>query len=194
MIVNFIASKGNITTEIDYYRAVVQAVEKRGHTLARDWIEPAFSERKNDVSKDTGNGQADWSAIDSDNTAAISKADVVIVEATKKSFFVGYGVAQAVHQKKPILILVRDDSFPGAEHLRASSDFIRSKTYTKETLDGIVGDFLEENTIDTKDMRFNFFIDRGIYNYLRWASFKTGKTKAEVLRELVQREIDTQDK
>ena len=42
-------------------------------------------------------------------------------------------------------------------------------------------------------MRFNFFIDRKIYNYLRWASFKTGKTKAEILRDLVENEIEKQE-
>ena len=42
-------------------------------------------------------------------------------------------------------------------------------------------------------MRFNFFIDRPIYNYLRWAALKTNKTKAEILRELVQREIENKD-
>jgi predicted DNA-binding protein len=53
--------------------------------------------------------------------------------------------------------------------------------------------FLEDNNISTKDMRFNFFIDRPIYNYLRWAALRTGKTKAEILRELVQREIKNKD-
>ena len=57
----------------------------------------------------------------------------------------------------------------------------------------MVEKFLNENDIQSKDMRFNFFIDRKIYNYLRWAAFKTGKTKAEILRDLVQNEIEKQD-
>jgi predicted DNA-binding protein len=56
-----------------------------------------------------------------------------------------------------------------------------------------VSQFLEQNHIENKDLRFNFFIDRQIYNYLRWASFKTGKTKAEILRELVLHDIERQD-
>lgn len=54
----------------------------------------------------------------------------------------------------------------------------------------IVKEFLEENVIDTKDLRFNFFLDRPTYNYLRWMSSKTGKTKAEIVRSLLQKEMN----
>jgi hypothetical protein len=64
------------------------------------------------------------------------------------------------------------------------------RDYNEKNLEGIMREFFVENDIQTKDMRFNFFIDRPIYNYLRWTSLKTGKTKAEILRELVEREID----
>jgi hypothetical protein len=192
MIIHFIASKGNVLQEIEEYRSIVNLIKKRGHTLARDWVEPAYEAALHDPDQ-RDDDSVDWRRVDQDNLAAISKADLIIVEATKKSFFVGYGVAQAVNQKKPILILTRDNTFPGASQLSASSDIIYSANYTPDTLDGIVSKFLEENTIETKDMRFNFFIDRAIYNYLRWAAFKTGKTKAEILRELVQREIEKKD-
>jgi hypothetical protein len=190
MIIHFIGSKGNITQEIDYYQAIVDSIKQYGHTLAQDWVDVVYkaATKSNEWDK-----EINWRDIDKENTAAISKADLVIVESTKRSFFVGYGVAQAVHQKKPVLILVRDDSFPGIKYLSDASDIIYGAQYDLKTLDSVIGKFLEENTIETKDMRFNFFIDRAIYNYLRWAAFKTGKTKAEVLRELVQREIEKKD-
>ena len=190
MIIHFIGSKGNIVQEIDHYRTIVESIKKHGHTLASDWVETVYKAVVKNSEQDT---QANWHDVDKENAAAISKADLGIVESTKRSFFAGYGVAQAVHQKKPVLILVRDDSFPGAAKLTESHDIIRSEKYTSDTLSSIIGKFLEENTIETKDMRFNFFIDRAIYNYLRWAAFKTGKTKAEILRELVQREIEKKD-
>jgi hypothetical protein len=172
MIIHFIGSKGNITQEIDYYQAIVDSIKQYGHTLAQDWVDVVYK---------AATKSNEWDK------------DLVIVESTKRSFFVGYGVAQAVHQKKPVLILVRDDSFPGIKYLSDASDIIYGAQYDLKTLDSVIGKFLEENTIETKDMRFNFFIDRAIYNYLRWAAFKTGKTKAEVLRELVQREIEKKD-
>jgi len=50
--------------------------------------------------------------------------------------------------------------------------------------------FLKENDVSTKDLRFNFFIDRKIHNYLRWVSYKTGKPRSEIIRELLNREIE----
>ena len=187
MIIHLIASKGNIREEIDYYQNLAKVITAQGHSLALDWLDKVYELT---LKGGFNEGDIDWAKIDQENTAAISKADVIIVEATKKSFFVGYQVAQAVHQKKPILILTRDNSFPGIASLSNSSDLIAGANYDQETLPKIVKKFTDDNSIDTKDMRFNFFIDRPIYNYLRWASYKTGKTKAEILRELVAREID----
>jgi hypothetical protein len=187
MIIHLIASKGNIREEIDHYRNLANEIKKLGHTLALDWVEHVYEKT---VKGSFNEGDVDWAKIDQETTAAISKADVIIVEATKKSFFVGYQVSQTVHQKKPILILTRDNSFPGIASLSSTSDLIAGANYDKTSLPMILKRFTDDNSIDTKDMRFNFFIDRPIYNYLRWAAFKTGKTKAEILRELVAREID----
>lgn len=185
MIVHFIGSKGNIDQEIGHYRRIVDYLKSKGHTLVRDWIEETHEAKSKQIEQ-----IADWSKIDAEDAASISRADIVIVEATKKSFFVGYRMAQAVQQKKPTLILYRDNSFPGAVDLSNSANIIFASEYNKDTLEKILDKFLEENTINVKDMRFNFFIDRSIYNYLRWAALKTGKTKAEILRELVKTEID----
>jgi len=38
-------------------------------------------------------------------------------------------------------------------------------------------------------MRFNFFINSEIYNYLKYEAYVTGKNKSEILRELVLKEI-----
>jgi hypothetical protein len=91
--------------------------------------------------------------------------------------------------KKPILVLNRE----GVEKSFFASGIetgIDYRKYTQSTVNEILITFLKNNDIAIKDMRFNFFIDRPIYNYLRWAAQKTGKTKAEILRELVQNEIE----
>lgn len=188
MIVHFIGSKGNIEFEIEHYRHIVSYLKSKGHSLVRDWVEEAYDAKSGDEQL-----PINWSKIDNDDAAAISRADLVIVEATKKSFFVGYRMAQAVQQKKPTLLLYRDDSFPGAVDLSNSANFIVAAEYDEKNIEQILDKFIEENTINVKDMRFNFFIDRQIYNYLRWAAFRTGKTKAEVLRELVKNEIDKKE-
>lgn len=192
MIIHLITAKNNLDKTIPYLRRLVVAAHAKEHTFARDWIEPAFV-RYSKQSQGRERQPVDWKSVQRENIEAIAKADVVIAEATQAGFGVGYQVASAVQQKKPVLIL---------RHVSADKDSFASgvdnvnvtyKEYDDETLESVVDSFLEEHDVQLKDMRFNFFIDRQIYNYLRWSALKTGKTKAEILRELVQQEIEKKD-
>lgn len=185
MLVHLVGSQYEITKHIDHLRRLVDSIHKGGHTLAHAWVEPTYErqQKENKKFEDT-----DWSLLYNDSVEAINRADVVVAETSTPSFSVGYQVALAVNMKKPILVLNRE----GVEKSFFASGIetgIEYEKYTEENVENIVQSFLEKNDIATKDMRFNFFIDRPIYNYLRWAALKTGKTKAEILRELVQREI-----
>lgn len=185
MIVHFIASKSSIEKDIEFYREIIDSIHQLGSELSRDWVEEAYKYTKLGKNEQ----KLDWQKINQENIEAMAKADVIIAEATTKSFATGYQVAAAIYQKKPTLILTRNNSLGGTFGSGIQSDFVRHNDYKAGDLKDIISDFLNENTIDTKDLRFNFFIDRQIHNYLRWASFNTGKTKAELLRELVHREI-----
>lgn len=110
------------------------------------------------------------------------------------SFGVGHQVASAIQQKKPVLLLSRDDIVNDSLVTGLDDTIVHYKEYNNSNLEQIVKNFLEENNVQAKDLRFNFFIDRQIYNYLRWASYKTGKTKAHILRDLVLKEIDKDQK
>jgi hypothetical protein len=166
-------------------RRMVEIIRSEGHTMATDWIEPAYERANKGVQLNAG----DWRKVYKDNMAAIAKSDVFIAESTLRSFGTGYQVAISVRSKKPTLILRRDDM---QDDMSAGIDeeHIKFQAYNVQTLENIMITFLKENDISTKDLRFNFSIDRKIHNYLRWASLKSGETKAEVIRKLIEREID----
>jgi len=186
--VHLIASRGNVQENIESLRRITKLILKEKHEIARDWVETAYS---NYVNKQETS--ADWSKIYQLNLETIAKADIVIAETTSNSFGVGYQVAVAVQQKKPTLLLRNESASADAFATGVVDPWVKSLSYNEDNLDKIIKDFLDENDIATKDMRFNFFIDRKIYNYLRWSAFKTGKTKAEILRELVAKEIEDKD-
>lgn len=131
-----------------------------------------------------------WNDIYKSNIEALARADVVITDVTSTNFAMSYMTAIGLQYKKPTLILYREKALDGTAALGLDESLATVKEYEPDNLEKIVEDFLEANRIEVKDMRFNFFIDRQIYNYLRWASYKTGKTKAEILRELVTKEIE----
>lgn len=186
MIVHFTASKRDIEDEYENLSKITNVIKSLGHTFAREWWDDEYKRAKTDG----GDSEVDWKKINDEAMGALARADVVIIEASARSLSVGFQLANAIHQKKPVLVLTKDNSLAGTFGSGISSDLVRFADYDDDNIAKIIGDFLRDNTIDTKDMRFNFFINRPIYNYLRWASFKTGKTKAEILRELVEREIE----
>lgn len=190
MIVHFTASKKDIEKEYQDLSLITKIIKDLGHTFAREWWDDEYKRTRD------GNGDADldWKKINEEAMGALARADVVIIEASARTLSIGYQLATAIQQKKPVLVLTHGGSLEGTFGSGISSDLVRFEEYDptdKAGLEKKLAGFLRDNTIDTKDMRFNFFINRPIYNYLRWASFKTGKTKAEILRELVEREIDS---
>ncbi len=185
MIVHFTASKTNIADNIKWLRRIVDTIHSEEHSIARDWIEPAHARQTKE-----GRRAIDWNRVFKHNMESVAKADVMIVETTYTSFGVGYQMATAVQQKKPILMLRRKGTENDSLAYGLDESVITFKEYDDATLEKTVKTFLIENDIQSKDMRFNFFIDRPIYNYLRWAAYKTGKTKAEILRDLITKEID----
>lgn len=185
MIVHFIASKSSLTTDYPHIQRIIDTVHELGHEFARDWM----SAELKFIAGGNTHESIDWRKVNQENTEALSKADIIIAEASVKSFSTGFQVANAIQQKKPVLILTRNNALDGTFGSGINSDFVRNETYTLDTIQDIISDFINENSVENKDLRFNFFIDRQIYNYLRWASYKTGKNKSEILRELILREI-----
>lgn len=186
MKVHFITSRTTLQEDMAVIQKVAEVVRNSAHSIALDWFDEAHKRNAHNT-----NNLADWENIFKQNLETIAKSDVVIAEVSYDSFAVGYQVACAVQQKKPVLMLrhaeMEDDVFAAGI---TDSWAQREKYKDTDHLADIIETFLRDNDIQTKDMRFNFFIDRPIYNYLRWTSLKTGKTKAEILRELVEREID----
>jgi len=188
MKVHFITSRPSLEKDFETLKRITGVVKATGHVIAYEWMENAY---KREVESKAP--ASNWNDIYKDNLSAIAQADVVIAETTYENFAVGYQVAVAVQQKKPVLLLRHEGADKNAFVTGIDDGWVKHRMYTQENIDSIVQDFLAENDITTKDMRFNFFIDRAIYNYLRWAALKTGKTKAEVLRELVNREIEDKE-
>ncbi len=188
MIVHIIASKSNVTEDIASLRRIIAVIKAAGHQVADDWIESAYKERVQ-RSKEL----SDWGTIYKKNLETIARSEVVIAETSFNSFGVGYQVAVAMRHKKPILLLRHASADSDAFATAVVDPWVKRESYGDNELEKIVQTFLENNDIKSKDLRFNFFIDRQIYSYLRWAAFKTGKTKAEILRELIQKEISKRE-
>ena len=191
MLVYLAGARFQLGNNIDRIRELTRVIKACGAELVEDWVDAATEKglRQNGQYPDI-----DWSNIQLESVDAINKADVVIADATFRSFRVGYEVAIAVQAKKPVLILHSADVAQDGDNSIAygieGKALYEDQPFHRDDLEEIVKKFLEDNDTKLKDMRFNFFIDRKINSYLRWASYKTGKTKAEIVRELIEKEIN----
>lgn len=189
MKIHFIASRGVVAGDIVFLRSITDFILSNGHELARDWIESAYQ-----GITDKSAPINDWKEIHRLNVEAIARCDVLVAEASLENFAVGYQVAMAVQLKKPVLILRHKDSTADTFAAGVEGTWVVHQIYRKESeAIAALKEFIEEHDLHSKDMRFNFFIDRPIYNYLRWQSQKSGKNKSEIIRELIMREIETQE-
>lgn len=187
-MVYFTASIVEAEKDIKILRTVIGAIHKTGAILARDWIEPAYNRIIQGLER---NDEMDWESIIDDNLEAMHRADLAIVEATRYRFSQGYFLSMALQYKKPTLVLI-NSSLKDKSLVGIASRLLTVKQYkTQEELSKYIEVFIKDNIISTKELRFNLFIDRSIHNYLQDKAYRTGKNKSEIIRDLLQREIDS---
>lgn len=190
MIVYFSASARNLKQDLPLYKKIVSIVYALGHTLARDWVEPASFRVERDEAF------YDIQSLVRDAQAGVESAEIMIAEVSGGSAFgVGFEVAMALQRRKPVLLLIHKKTY----NLSYASgliynDLITISRYDDSNIQKIIENFIRVNVLTTKDLRFNFVVDRQIYNHLRARSYQTGKTKAEVVRELLLSDIEKQKK
>jgi hypothetical protein len=191
MIVQIIGNAKNLTDDLPFLHGVIETIHDSGAVIARDWIGAAQNRIDKKIIRD--DTKVEWADVHKENSEAISRSDIVIIEATNYGFQEGFYTSEALRQKKPVLLLTRENIrgrlIYGIKHKLLSVQHYD----TADSLKKVVNKFIKANIIATKDLRFNFFIDRQIYSYLREVSYETGKNKSEIIRELLENEIDQQD-
>ena len=102
MIVHFIATQHSIDINYTYLKKVHDIINQLGHKPSRKWLskECRFIELIN--RKDGIN----WGVFIKKDLEAIGGADLVVAEVTDENIAIGYQIAVAVQQKKPVLMLI----------------------------------------------------------------------------------------
>jgi 2'-deoxynucleoside 5'-phosphate N-hydrolase len=124
----------------------------------------------------------------------LRQADIYVAEITKASVGVGYEIAQALADKKPVLVLIHDsEPYKSRATLMGNpSKLIKYTKYNDENLKSILESFVEEarGKIDTK---FILIISPEIDKYLEWAAAERRQHKAQIVRNSIE-EAMTKDK
>jgi hypothetical protein len=188
MKIYFSASSQNIVLRIAAYRTICSAVIDSGNTLTRDWVEEVYAQAiaKEQNTYDTVSRRVSYEK----SLKALDEADLVILDTSDETFNTGYQAATALQKEKPILIVssvVREQiTFTMGE-----STYLKQHLYYKniKELETGVHKFIIDNDLKNKEMRFNLVLGRSIYSYLKEESEATSKTKAQVVRSILEQHI-----
>lgn len=188
MKVHFSAPLQDLDEHIDAYESIVSAIKASGHSLVKDWLKEYHTTK----AKSQYFSDEEWKRINDTTLEAVQSADAVIIEASISSFSMGYIAAKALANKKPLLMLF--DTHPQPYVLNSNNTLKRSEVYKNDKeLRDIVTTFLKEIDVDANNLRFNMVLDREVYNFLNWESVNTGKTKAQIVREVLKERIRRKD-
>ena len=118
---------------------------------------------------------------------AVKKADIIIMEVTGHSMSMGYLISKALELSKPVVALHKK------EHPPIFIKGINDKKliiceYESENVEEIMGEALKRAN-SMVDVRFNFFVNTKILNYLDWVAQKRMQPRSVFLRNLIEREM-----
>lgn len=181
--VHVIAGGNNFSAHIPHLRAIVKAVTFYDSEFTDPWITSVVEQADRNEQITTS-----WTSSITHNTELVKRADIVIIEATKSDFTLGALAYVADQYKKPTLIVSRSSTVTFASGIHSEHASFKRYTTDRE-LDLIVANFLSQHNIAAKDLRFNLFINRRIYKYLRDTSQETNKNKSAIVREVVRKKI-----
>ncbi|MBN2101049.1 ribbon-helix-helix domain-containing protein [Candidatus Dojkabacteria bacterium] len=112
-------------------------------------------------------------------------SDAVIIEISNEDFQLGHEATLAIQNKKPVLCLSIHEDFGK----KIKSRFFFGSKYNQYNIKFIVQEFINRVRKGVLTERFNFFLSPAQLQHLKISSQKTGITKSEYLRSLIEKDL-----
>lgn len=118
---------------------------------------------------------------------SVKKADVVVMEVSGHSMSMGYLISKALEMNKPVVALHKKEHTPN--FIKGINDpKLLISEYDEDNLEEIVKKALKTAN-SLIDVRFNFFVNSKILNYLDWVSQHKMIPRSVFLRNLIEHEM-----
>ena len=122
-----------------------------------------------------------------ESISSVKKADMVIMEVSGHSMSMGYLISKALEMNKPVIALHKKEHVPVFIKGISDSKLIISE-YTNENVEQVLEESFKKAD-SLIDVRFNFFVNPKILNYLDWVAQKRMQPRSVFLRNLIEREM-----
>ena len=173
------------TAELDAnYRRIAEILRQAGVFVVASSGEHNVDFKKEDLERMNESGEI-----------LLDKMDCIIIEASKPDQEIGYLLAYAISQKKPLLYLYHKSTPEkvafGYLTKKNTPDFVKMKMYSAKDLDEVIHGFIHElesgrGLKEKPSIKFTLRITPQIERYLQWKSNRHKQTKADYLRELLE--------
>lgn len=181
MDIFFAGSTQKLDQSKQSYNQIMKTIASHGDSVSASWVVDALKNKK---------ARASSKDLVMKQNQLIKECDAMIVEASIPSFGVGYLLAQALNERKPILCL-----YPKDKDIEVLSDGIKGSTsslislklYGKNNLEEIITDFLDGLMLNPLQ-KFNFIASKEIIGFIEEGAKKQSKSKSEFLRDLIVNE------
>ncbi|MFC1780252.1 nucleoside 2-deoxyribosyltransferase [Patescibacteria group bacterium] len=198
MKVYFTTGYENPKKSLSNIRIIQKAITENGHTFVKRPLKSEHGSNTYKVKEEEITDIFDFQdksieKIYSEATKRIRGADIVIAEA---SYFlspgVGFELGYALHEKKPVLILVSEKSNVIMSEViegNPSRYLSYGKYSSNSALETKVKNFLKDSK-EKLDTKFILIISPEIDQYLEWAADFKRMHKAQIVRNAVEKEME----
>ncbi len=182
---------GTTTSQWLKYRSIYLSInsylKELGIIHVFDWVEDA------DKFYHTNYKNRNIHKIYQEVVQAIDQADVVIIEYTVTNFSSSHQINYALLKKKPTLVmrLSKDNPRFADSYLEAlKSPYLTVKDYTAKNFKEVIDEFIDYSRLEQGNQRYNIVLNHKQKHFLDWASAKYKRSRSEILRDLVDQQIE----
>lgn len=180
MNIYFVASISQRNLYKDNYRQIIDYLEKCGHTVFGKVILENIPSLQNSTEHKIREWHKEWSLY-------VQESDLVIVEGSYPStIHIGFELGMIVSRGKPTILLHKSGKEPKFINNLYSNRLVKSE-YSNENVEEVLKWCLEEIE-RISNRRFTFFISPEIETFLNEISKKTGISRSEYIRELIEKD------
>ncbi|HUW22136.1 MAG TPA: hypothetical protein VMW41_05745 [Candidatus Bathyarchaeia archaeon] len=186
---------GTTTTKLleykDYYFAIRNYLIELGFVITGDWLEEAYEYKKSDPE-----GKRDIKNVYKTVLQAIDQADFSVIEYTVPNFSSSHQIYYSIQKRKPTLVmrLFRDNSFADSYIEALESRFLTVKLYDLKSYQAIIDEFIGYCKLEKGYSRYNIVLDKSQKYFLDWAANKYRKSRSQIIRNLISKEIKKDNK
>lgn len=179
MKVYFLGALSGLTKYRDVYENIISILEQKGHSVYSEHVMKVERDKVSNLSEE------DRKKYFSKMKKSILTSDFVVAEVSHPTPNIGYEIAFAIENEKPVLVLHDKESNVFPLLLGSSSEKLLIKSYEKSNLEKIITKGIRE-VKNCMDIRFNFFISPEIVRYLDWVAKVKRVPRSVYLRDLIE--------